>query len=74
MKHSRYLSAEQAARAQEQIQAGREFRDAVELSWEACEERADDELFTPDASDGPEAENGGSTRRFAPRPNGRSRR
>lgn len=71
---SRYLSAEQAARAQEQIQAGREFRDAVELFWEACEKRADAELFASDASEGPEAEKGGSTRRFAPKPKGRSRR
>jgi hypothetical protein len=71
---SRYLSADQAARAQEQIQAGREFRDAVELFWEACEKRADAELFAPDASDGPEAEKGGSTRRSASKPRGSSRR
>jgi hypothetical protein len=64
---SRYLSVEQAVRAREQIEAGREFRDAVELFWEACEKRADAELFALDASEEPEAEKGGSARRSGPR-------
>ena len=65
---SRYLSPEQAARALDQIQAGREFRDAVEVYWEEGERLADAELASLAATEGPEPEKGGSSRRSRRRP------
>ena len=65
---SRYLSAEQADRAREQIRAGRQFRDAVEVYWTDCEELADAEPKALSASDGEAREKGGSTRRSTRRP------
>ncbi len=41
---SRYLSAEQAAVAREQIEAGHQFRKKIEAFWEACEQWADAEM------------------------------
>jgi hypothetical protein len=41
---SRFLTAEQAHLARQQIDAGREFRARVDAYWEACEEWADDQL------------------------------
>ena len=58
---SRFLSAEQAAVAQQQIAAGREFRGRVDALWEACEEWADSQLADLSASSG-EAQKGGSKR------------
>jgi len=59
---SRFLTAEQAAIAQEQVAAGREFRQHLEDYWEACEHWADTRLeLAPRASSG-EAEKGGSRR------------
>jgi hypothetical protein len=34
--HSRFLTAEQAAVAQQQVAAGREFRQQVDTYWEVC--------------------------------------
>ena len=58
---SRYLTAEQADLARQQIDAGREFHRQVGGYLEACEEWADGEL---EASPAPsqEAEKGGSKR------------
>src|SRR5882724_4620192 len=44
---SRFLSAEQAAVAQQQIAAGRKFRQQVDTYWEACEEWADSQFTSP---------------------------
>lgn len=41
---SRFLNAEQADLAQQQINAGREFRSRVDAYWEACETWADTQL------------------------------
>jgi len=41
---SRFLNAEQADTAQQQIGAGREFRSRVDAYWEACETWADTQL------------------------------
>lgn len=71
---SRYLSSEQAARASEQIEAGREFRDAVEAYWEACEQRADEDLNSLAATPVAQAEKGGSRRRSTRRSLPRSKR
>ena len=56
---SRYVSPEQAAVVQRQIQSGRQFRERVEAYCEACERWADDQLETLSAS-AEEAEKGGS--------------
>lgn len=74
MTQSRYLSAEQAARAGDQIEAGREFRDAVGTYWEACEQRADADLSALSASPAVQAEKGGSRRRLVRRSLPRSKR
>lgn len=59
---SRFLSAERAAVAQQQIAAGRQFREHVDTYWEACQEWADAELeLLPSASTG-EAQKKGSKR------------
>ena len=41
---SRYLSADQAARVRQQIEAGQAFRSRVEAYWQACEQWADAQL------------------------------
>src|SRR5438876_6884434 len=41
---SRFLTAEQATTAQQQITAGRKFREQVDDYWEACEEWADAQI------------------------------
>src|SRR6266513_6122884 len=56
---SRFLTAEQAPVAQQQIDAGRQFRSHVDALWEACEEWADSQLAGVSASSG-EAKKGGS--------------
>lgn len=48
---SRYLSAEAAALAREQIEDGRSFRERVESYWEACERWADQRLDAVGATD-----------------------
>ena len=60
---SRFLTAEQAAVAQEQIAAGREFRERVDTYWEACEEWADTQMELPSAASFGEAPKKGSERR-----------
>src|SRR6266540_3368924 len=39
---SRFLTVEQAAVAQQQIAAGRKFREQLDSYWEACEERSEE--------------------------------
>ena len=57
---SRFLTVEQAAVAQEQIAAGREFRQQVDTYWEACEEWADSQLELPPAASSGEVQKKGS--------------
>ena len=64
---SRYLSAEQAALAQHQVEAGQEFRKQIEAYWEACERWADAELETGEAASEGAAKKGASKRRSKPR-------
>jgi hypothetical protein len=47
---SRFLTAEQAAVAQQQVAAGRQFREQVDTYWEACEEWADTQMELPPAA------------------------
>ena len=58
---SRFLSAEQAHLARQQIDAGRKFREQVDAYWEACEEWADGQLADVAASS-EEVKKGGSKR------------
>lgn len=60
---SRFLTAEQAALAQEQIAAGREFRERVDTYWEACEEWADTQMELPPAASSEEAKKKGFQQR-----------
>jgi Family of unknown function (DUF6788) len=71
---SRFLSAEQAALAQQQIAAGREFRQNVDAYWEACEAWADAQLMRRAASSGKEDKKGGSQRNSRPTSSRKSRR
>ena len=57
---SRFLTAEQAHLARQQIDAGRKFRAQVDAYWEACEEWADGQLA--DVAPSEEAKKGGSKR------------
>lgn len=59
---TRLLTAAQAEIARRQIEAGREFRDATQVYWQACEQAADAELETLAAGSAGRAEKGGSKR------------
>lgn len=72
---SRRLSVEQAARAREQLAAGRAFRRLVEAYWQACERWADAELEgVAAAGEQTAAEKGGSKRPSRRTSSPRSRR
>jgi hypothetical protein len=71
---SRFLSAEQAALAQQQIATGREFRQHVDAYWEACEQWADTQLEQPIQSSGGEDKKGGSKRNSGPTLSSKSKR
>ncbi len=71
---SRYLTAEQAALAREQVEAGQQFRRHVEAYWQACEQWADAQLEAPEAASQEAAKKGGSKRRSKPRSSPRSKR
>jgi hypothetical protein len=71
---SRYLSAEQAALAREQVEAGQQFRRHVEAYWQACEQWADAQLEAPGAASPEAAQKGGSKRRLQPRSSPKSKR
>lgn len=57
---SRYVAAEQISLLRRQIEAGREFRQQVEVYWDACEQWADAELEQTQAAEA--AEKKGSRR------------
>jgi hypothetical protein len=63
---SRFLTTEQAAVAQQQIAAGREFREHVDAYWEACEEWADSQLEPSPTASADEAQKKGSRRSWKP--------
>jgi len=70
---SRYLSAELAALARQQIEAGQEFRRQVERYWQACEEWGDGQLEASETAS-QEAKKGASRRRSQPRSSPKSKR
>lgn len=57
---SRYLSAEQAEQAREQVEAGHQFRERLESYWRACEQWADVELDITEATSQDEGKKGAS--------------
>jgi hypothetical protein len=71
---SRYLSAEQAALARQQVEAGQAFRRQVEAYWQACEQWADAQLAGPEAAVSAATKKGASPRRSPPRSAPRSQR
>ena len=71
---SRYLTAEQAALARQQVEAGQEFRKQVEAYWQACEQWGDAQLEAPEAAWREAAKKGASKRRSKPRSSARSKR
>ena len=71
---SRYLTAEQAALARRQVEAGQQFRKHVEAYWQACERWADAELDAPEAASQEAAKKRGSKRRSKSRSSPRSKR
>ncbi len=71
---SRFLSAEQAVIARRQVAAGRQFRQQVDVYWEACERWADARLAAPEAASQEAAQKGGSPRPSRRRSSRRSRR
>lgn len=58
---TRLIPSDQAQLVAGQIEAGRQFRDAVDLYWAACERLADQQLSTVAAQE--DGEKGGSVRR-----------
>lgn len=68
---TRLVKAEQAEVVRRQIEAGREYRDAAEVYWQACEQAADAELeaVTKDSAAAGEKRGSGkpSQRRSSPK-------
>jgi hypothetical protein len=72
---SRYLTAEQAALARGQVEAGQQFRKHVEEYWQACEQWADAQLEAAQAASQEAAPKKGASRRpSTPRSSGKSKR
>ncbi len=71
---SRYLSAEQAALARQQVEAGQEFRKLVERYWQACEQWGDTQLGASEAASHEAVKKGASKQRSKPRSSPRSKR
>lgn len=70
---TRLIAPALAATVRRQIEAGRQFRDATELYWVACERLADAELAHLTETAAPGGEKGGSGRRLRRRLRGKSR-
>lgn len=71
---SRYLTADQAALARQQVEVGHAFRTHVDAYWQACERWADAQLDTPEAGSHEAAKKGASKRRSPPRSSVKSKR
>jgi hypothetical protein len=59
---SRFLTAEQATLARQQIEAGHQFKTKLEAYWEGCEDWADRELEGSELASPQEAKKKGSQR------------
>jgi hypothetical protein len=64
---SRWLTAEQASRVREQVEAAHQFRKQVQAYWQACEQWADGQLEAAEATSQEAAKKGASKRRSRPR-------
>ncbi len=64
---SRYLTAERAALARQQVEAGQAFRKQVERYWQACEQWGDTQLEASEAASQEAAKKGSSKQRSKPR-------
>ena len=71
---SRFLTVEQASVAQQQIAAGRKFREQLDAYWEACEEWADVQMELPPATSSVEVQKKGSRRKSKTTSSGKSKR
>ncbi len=71
---SRYLSAEQAALARQQVEAGQEFRKQVERYWQACEQWGDSQLEASAVASQEAPKKGASKRRLQSRSSPKSKR
>ena len=72
---SRYLTAERAALARQQVEAGQEFRKLVERYWQACEQWGDTQLEASSEAASQEAsQKGASKPRSQSRSSPRSKR
>jgi len=71
---TRLIAAAQADTVRRQIETGRQFRDATELYWVACERLADAEVERLAEPAADQREKGGSVRRFRRRLRRRSTR
>ncbi len=71
---SRFLTAQQAVLARQQIEAGHEFRTKLEAYWEGCEDWADRQLEGSGTASAEEAEKGGSKRTSTTRSSKKSKR
>ena len=71
---TRLIAAEHADTVRRQIETGRQFRDATELYWVACERLADAEIARVAEPAADRREKGGSVPRSRRRLRGRSRR
>lgn len=71
---SRYLTAEQAALARDQVAAGQQFRQRLEAYWQACEKWADAQLDAPAGAAQEAAKKGASKRRSKLRSSPKSKR
>jgi hypothetical protein len=70
---TRLLAPDLADTVRRQIEVGRQFRDATELYWVACERLADAEIAHLTEPAAPEGEKGGSVRRSRRKLRGKSR-
>src|SRR5450759_835336 len=70
---TRLIAPELADTVRRQIEAGRQFRDATELYWVACERFAEAEIESLAESSAHPGEKGGSVRRSRRRLRGKSR-
>jgi hypothetical protein len=70
---TRLIAPDLADTVRRQIEVGRQFRDATELYWIACERLAEAELQTLADASAPPGEKGGSVRRSRRRLRGNSR-
>jgi len=71
---SRYLTAEQAALAHAQLEAGQGFRQRVEAYWRACEEWGEAQLNLPEVAVQGVAKKGGSKKPSTPKASRKSTR